>query len=388
MDVRVYFLAVASFVVGTVELIIGGNLDLIASDLNVSISMAGQLISVFSIAFAISAPLLFTITSKLERKSLFLGSLLLFLAGNVLAALSPSYSVLFLARIVSAASGSLVVVLAITIASQIVQKEYRARAIGLIYMGISGSLVLGVPIGMVLGNAYGWRAPFVLISVLTLVSMVFIYYQMPGIPAAEFVPLRSQLGTLKNRKIISAQLTSMLFLTGHLTLYAYLTPFLQTLLHLSSTVITVVYFLFGIAAVLGGGIGGWVVDKWGATKSILVIISAFLIAILLMPAVTSSFYVFLAVMMLWSMLSWAITPAQQDYLISIAPESSGIQQSLNNSAMHFGIAIGSSIGGLVIEEYSVEYNAWVGGVFVVIALLCAIYSITRPRLKNTANSGV
>ncbi|MNQ93523.1 Purine efflux pump PbuE [compost metagenome] len=139
---------------------------------------------------------------------------------------------------------------------------------------------------------------------------------------------------------------------------------------------------------LGGGIGGWVVDKWGATKSILVIISAFLIAILLMPAVTSSFYVFLAVMMLWSMLSWAITPAQQDYLISIAPESSGIQQSLNNSAMHFGIAIGSSIGGLVIEEYSVEYNAWVGGVFVVIALLCAIYSITRPRLKNTANSGV
>ena len=86
---------------------------------------------------------------------------------------------------------------------------------------------------------------------------------------------------------------------------------------------------------------------------------------------------------LWSMLSWAISPAQQNYLIEIAPESAGIQQSLNNSALHLGIALGSTVGGVVIEKSSVIYNAWVGG-FIILALLCAIFSITRGRSTQFA----
>lgn len=84
------------------------------------------------------------------------------------------------------------------------------------------------------------------------------------------------------------------------------------------------------------------------------------------------------------MLSWAISPAQQNYLIEIAPESAGIQQSLNNSALHLGIALGSTVGGVVIEKSSVIYNAWVGGGFIILALLCAIFSITRGRSTQFA----
>ncbi|MGO0062910.1 MFS transporter [Brevibacillus fluminis] len=377
MNFRVYMLAIASFVVGMVELIIGGILDQVASQFDISISQAGELITVFSLVFAIASPILLTLTAKIERKALCLWTLLIFLCGNIVAYFSPVFSMLMISRIISAASGSLLIILCVTMASSLVKEEFRARAIGVIFMGISASLVLGIPIGLVIGTHFGWRVIFLLISILTLLSMLGIYAFMDKMEPKPVIPLRQQLRTLKNAKMLSAQLTSLFFLTGHLTLYAYLTPFLQSTLHINATWISLFYFLFGISAVLGGGIGGWTADKWGSKKSILVIVSLFTLILFLLPTVTFSMPLFILVMMIWSALSWALTPAQQSYLIETAPETSDIQQGLNNSALHLGIALGSSIGGFVINEYSVSHNAVVGGLITLLALLCAWFSITR-----------
>lgn len=384
MNKKVYLLAIVSFVVGTVELIIGGLLDLVAEDLGVGLGQAGLLITIFSVVFAIASPILLTITARFERKKLTLFTLFIFFLGNLLAFWSPSYSVIMAARVITAASGSLLVVLAVTIASQIVTVEYRGRAIGTIFMGISGSLVLGVPIGLTIGNGFGWRAPFLFIAILTLASMVAVALTLGTIQPKPVISIKKQIQTLKDQKIFSAQLTSFIFLTGHLTLYAYLTPFLKSEMGLNATWVSIVYFVFGVAAVLGGGIGGTLSDRFGSEKSIIGIIIAFSIAIFLIPHVTFSLPIFLAVMVVWSALSWAITPAQQNYLISSAPETSDIQQSLNNSALHFGIAAGSSIGGIVIEQTSVIHNATVGGFFILIALAAATFSITRGKEKLVA----
>lgn len=384
MDKRVYLLTIVSFVVGMVELIIGGILDLVATDLGISLGKAGMLITVFSLVFAIAAPILLAATNKIERKKLTLISLVVFLAGNMLAVVSPTYIILFAARIISAASGSLLVVLCITIASNIVQPNYRGRAIGVVMMGVSGSLVLGVPLGLMLGNAFGWRAPFMLISVLTVFSFLGVYFFMGKIAPNPSISLIKQLATLKNRKIFFAQLTTFLFLAGHLTLYAYLTPFLKTTMGLDGTWVSIVYLLFGVAAVLGGGIGGTFADKFGAKPTIIGVIIIFGLAIFSIPYTTFAVPVFLIVMIIWSMMSWAITPALQSYLIEAAPETSDIQQSLNNSALHFGIAFGSFLGGLVIEQSGVEYNATVGGFFVIIALATATISMVKMRSKALA----
>lgn len=378
MNFRVYILAISAFIVGIVELIIGGILDQIAADLHISISKAGQLISVFSLAFAVSSPILLNVTAKMERKKLYLWTLFFFLIGNLMAVFSPNYTVLLLSRIVSAATASLLIVLSVTVASNLVKPEFKGRAIGVIYMGVSGSLVLGVPLGMTLGNIYGWRAPFVLISVLTVLAAASIFFFLKETPPNPVVPLREQLKALRNSKIISAQLISILMLTGHLTLYAYFTPFLQSALHLDATMISVMYFVFGLAAVVGGGMGGFVSDKLGVGRSILMIIPLFAVAMILMPVATKApFWLFLVVMIIWSALSWSISPAQQSYLIQIAPKTADIQLSINNSASHIGIAAGSAIGGVVIEKSSVMYNSWVGVLFIFAALLCAFYSITR-----------
>ncbi|MUV38322.1 Purine efflux pump PbuE [Lentibacillus sp. JNUCC-1] len=172
MDKKVYFFMIVSFVVGMVELIIGGILDLIADDLQISLGQAGFLITIFSLIFAIAGPILLYMTSNIERKKLTLMSLVVFLAGNIVTVFSPTYSIVFLGRIISAISGALLIILCLVMAPSVVEPRYRGRAIGVVSMGVSGSLVLGVPIGLVIGNAFGWRAPFVLITILTILAMI------------------------------------------------------------------------------------------------------------------------------------------------------------------------------------------------------------------------
>jgi MFS transporter, DHA1 family, purine base/nucleoside efflux pump len=377
-------LTIVSFVVGMVELIIGGILDLVAEDLGVSLGKAGFLITIFSLVFAIAAPILLTMTAGVERKRLTLIALVVFLAGNALAIVSPTYSMLLVARILSAASGSLLVVLCVTIASNIVDEKYRARAIGVVFMGISASLVLGIPIGLMLGNAFGWRAPFILIEVLTVLSIIGVYLFMGKLDPKPSIPIMQQLQTLKNRTVLFAQLTSFLFLAGHLTLYGYLTPFLKLALGLNGTWVSIVYLIFGVAAVFGGGFGGMLADRFGTKPTILGVTIVFGISIFMIPYTTFAFPLFLVVMVIWSMLSWAITPAMQSYLIESSPETSDIQQSLNNSALHFGIAFGSMIGGIIIENASVEMNATVGGLLVILALGTAIVSMGKKERSTSS----
>ncbi|TKD69958.1 MFS transporter [Pseudalkalibacillus hwajinpoensis] len=385
MNKRVYLLTIVSFVVGMVELIIGGILDLVAEDLEISLGKTGLLISVFSIVFALMGPILLSTTARIERKKLTLLSLVVFLFGNIVAVFSTSFNILMLARIISAASGSLLVVLCVTMASNIVKTEYRARAIGVVFMGISASLVFGVPIGLMLGNTFGWRAPFVLIIVLTLLSMAGVYFFMERIQPKPAIPIKKQLQTLKDNRIFTAQLTSFLFLTGHLALYGYLTPFLKSTLGLDGNWVSIVYLIFGFAAVAGGGLGGIASDRFGTRPTILISIVLFGVSMFVIPYTTFSFPLFIIVMVIWSMISWGITPAQQSYLIELAPETSDIQQSLNNSALHLGIALGSSVGAFVIDRGTVEMNATVGGMFIVLALATAVFSMTRDK-KQIASS--
>lgn len=384
MDKRVYLLTIVSFVVGMVELIIGGILDIVAKDLGVSLGKAGFLITIFSLVFAIAAPILLVMTAKIERKRLTLIALFVFLLGNIVAVLSPSYSVLFIGRMIAAGSGSLLIVLCLTMATNIVEPKYRGRAIGIVVMGVSGSIVLGLPIGLILGNAFGWRAPFILITILTLFSMAGVYFFMEKVEPKPMVSLGKQLATLKSRKVLFAQLTTFLFLAGHLTLYAYLTPFLQTTMGLGGTWISAVYLIFGIAAVAGGGFGGMLSDRFGTKPTILSVIVVFGLAIFAIPFTTFSLPLFLVILVVWGMMSWSITPAMQSYLIDTSPETADIQQTLNNSALHFGIAFGSFVGGIVIEHTSVDHNASIGVLFVILALVAAIISMAKLREKALA----
>jgi len=386
MDIRIFLLAISAITVGLVELVVGGILPVIAEDLGVSIATAGQLITVFALVYAIAGPVLLSLTAKIERKKLYLITLTVFFFGNVFTYFSTTFALMMTARVLTAISAALIIVLSLTITARIAKPSQRAKALGFIYMGISSSLVLGVPIGIVITNAFGWRTVFLCIAILTIGTILLISKFFDEIPIGQVQPLSEQLKSLANKKIVFAHLATMFMLAGHYTVYAYFTPFLETTMKLSSSLISIFYFLFGIAAVAGGAIGGSFATRVGSQKSILIILGLFSLSLFVLPYSTFSLPIFIVVMMIWGALSWALAPAQQDYIIQTDPASSDIHQSFNNSALQVGIALGSGVGGVAFSYTgSVSSMPVVGGFIVIIAFVCAAISLSMSAQKSKRN---
>lgn len=388
MDKRVYMLTVIAFVAGMSELIVSGILDLIATDLNIRISTAGLLITVFAVFYGVSAPVLLVLLAKVERKKLILLSLIVFLIGNIFAIFSVNFTMLLISRIISAASGSIATVLSINIASRVVKPAYRGRAIGLVVMGISGSLVLGLPIGVFLGNLFNWRAPFIAIALFTMLLIIVTNRTLGKIAPAQVVSLRKQVITLKNIRISAAHLTSFFFLAGHLTFNGYLTPYVKEVLHFDGMTISIMYLIFGIAAVSGSGLAGISADRLGIRKTLLFVIVILTISLFFIPYTTNMVYVFWFILIVWGIVSWGISPPIQSHLFSIATETSDIQQSLNNAALQLGIAFGTLFGGFVIERSSLQALPHAGIVFVILAFVAMMISTREPKEKRTPVSSV
>ncbi|GAK08824.1 major facilitator family transporter [Geomicrobium sp. JCM 19038] len=275
MNFKVYVLAVSAFVVGMVELIIGGILPIISEDLGVSVGAAGQLITIFALVFAVSGPVLLSLTSKYERKYLYLIALTIFFFANIGAFLSPNYAILVFFRVITAMSASLIIVLSLTIAPKIVKPEYKSRAIGIITMGVSSALVLGVPLGVLIGEAFGWRILFLIIAFMTLIAALVIMKFLDPIKPEQVSTVREQLRSLRHVKLSTAHIVTLLVLAGHYTFYAYFAEFLNVTMQVEPFWVSVAFFVFGISAVSGGGIGGWVTDRIGPERTVIIFIILF-----------------------------------------------------------------------------------------------------------------
>src|SRR5690625_196297 len=385
MNFRVYILAIVTVIVGLVELIVGGILPMIATDLNISVSAAGQLITVFAIVFAISGPILLSVTSTIERKKLYLISLSVFFLGNILTYFSPNYTFVMIARVITAMSAALITVLSLTITTRIVKREKRVRALGFIYMGISSALVLGIPIGIIVTKALNWRTVFLGIAILSLVAIVLIQIFLQPLPARQRHSILEQVKALRNVKLVTAHITTILILAGHYTMYAYFAPFLEATMNFNEYWISLTYFIFGLAAVSGGAIGGIIAGKVGSIRALFTFIGLFIVTLFTVPMSTFSVPVFFAVVIFWGILSWGHSPPTQDYLIEADPKHSDIHQSLNNSAIQVGIALGSAIGGIAIQQTgSVTSMAPVGSLIIFFALVSFYISISSQSSKKRA----
>ncbi|MDH2332882.1 MFS transporter [Paenibacillus polymyxa] len=368
----IYVLALAVFLIGTIEYIITGVIEMIAVDLGVSTSEAGLLVTVFALAAAIVAPILIALTINADRKKLLMTTLGVFIASNGLMFVDLAYETVLWIRIIQGASGGIATVVAMAVATRLVEKEKRGNAIGIILMGLSSSLVLGVPMGTFFSEMFGWRVLFVLIGLLSVLPLLIIYKKVPAIKEEEKVTLRMQLSILRNPTILMALVITLFYVGGYSTLFTYITPFLQATSSLSMTEISGVLFLAGICSFVGSRVGGQLADAKGSKFTICLGLMLQGATLLLFALAGVNLLVLILVLMIFMLATWSISPAQQLYLVTLAPRNPDIALSVNTSFIQFGFALGSGLGGLVISRTSVLYLNWLGFAAVSIALLLAI----------------
>ncbi|WP_339293894.1 MFS transporter [Paenibacillus sp. FSL W7-1279] len=369
---KVYVLALVSFLVGTSNYIISGILDRIAETLGTSVAAAGQLITVYSLAYAVGTPIFMALTAKMDRRKLLLYSLGLFIAANLLTFILSGFGLFIAARIITALGAGVVTVNALSIASKIASPGKQASAIANVTMGITASLIIGVPLGRMVASAFGWKAVFLAIAIVGVIAMLVIAAVFPRIQGDKPVPLIKQFALLKKPQVLVALAITFFWLGGYSLAYTYISPFLLEVTHLNDSLISAALFVFGIASLIGSKVGGYSADKRGIKYTLVSGMVLHVISLILLSLVGQSVIAVFATLILWSFAAWSSAPAQQFNLVSLVPESSGVMLSLNSSMMQLAMAVGAGIGGLIVNRVSLASITWFGVLGVLIAIIAVI----------------
>ncbi|CAI7724734.1 MULTISPECIES: MFS transporter [Bacillus] len=378
----VYLLALAAFLIGTIEYIITGIIQMVAADLQVTTSAAGLLVTSLALSAAIGAPIVIALTINIDRRKILSWMLIIFTLSNIITSVSHSFEMVLMTRVLQGISGGTAIVVAMAVATRLVEREKRGTAIGIILMGLSSSLVLGVPIGTFLSSMIGWRALFAAIGVITLIPLIVVYRRIPSMKEQEPVTLRMQLSILKDKRILLAVAVTLFYVGGYSTLFTYLTPFLQASANLSITEISGILLLAGICSFLGSSLGGMAADKKGPIFTIFSGIILQIMMLMLLSFVTGNLVVMVAVIMIWMIATWSTSPAQQLYLVSLVPKSPDIALSVNTSFIQFGFALGSGLGGIVLSRTSILHLSWISAGTVLLALLMTILMVAFDRISQ------
>lgn len=379
----IYILTLGVFLTATSELIVSGILYVIASDLHISIALAGQLVTVYSFSFAALTPVIVFFTSRWERKKVLLLSLVLFMLGSA-ASIVPHFGVILVSRALLGVSSGVYLVTAFAAAAKISPPDKVGSAIGTIVLGFSSAMILGVPIGIAITKWLNWQSIFAILGVLSLLMALVILRFLPRMPGDEPASFRRQFKVLGSGVIASLLLLSFFRESGNSVLLTYLTTFLNELLHLNAGTISLLMLVLGLIGALSARLGGSGADRFGTRRIILASLIIHVSALLLLPLFTGSLAAEIVLIgsIMFSMFMGG--PALQTHVIKQAPESSSLVLSLNTSMIHLGLAAGAGSGGMLIERTSTAlYNPWLAGIVVTLGLGTALFSFTLSKRRNT-----
>ena len=379
-----FALTLSAFAIGTTEFVIVGLLPTIASQLQVTLPSAGLLVSLYALGVAIGAPLLTAVTGKLPRKWLLVGLMALFTLGNLLAWQAPDYGTLILARVLTGLAHGVFFSIGSTIATSLVPKEKAASAIAIMFTGLTVALVTGVPLGTWIGQLFGWRETFLVVSALGLIACVGSYCLIPAnLPRGATASLRDQLVVLTQPALLRVYAKTALGYGGAFTAFTFLAPILQQVSGFSASSISLILLVYGVSVAVGNIWGGKLADRKGAIPALKILFSG-LAAILLALTFTASHPLLVVLTVLvWGAFAFGNVPALQVLVVQEAerhaPNAVDVASGLNIAAFNIGIAIGSVVGGVVVEHLGLMHTPWVGALIVVAALGLTLVSERRQR---------
>jgi predicted MFS family arabinose efflux permease len=392
-----YWMALGTFAIGTEGFMIAPLLPNLAEDLSVSLVVAGQLVTIFTLSYAFSSPILTALTGGISRRNLLVISMAGFASANIVAAVATSYWMLMAARVLLALAAGLYVPNANALAGAVVALEKRGTALSIITGGTSIAVALGVPTSALIGHSFGWRLTFVVVGTLSVLATMGLLFGLDrnvgaGLPVAS---LRERVAVVGQKTVLLTLLVTLLWATGAYTVYTYLAVFLASETGIDGAHVGLVLFLWGASAAIGVTTGGRLNDKLGSKTVILsalaLLAASFvtlsLSAYLLAPA-AARVPVLLAIVV-WGLAAWSYFPAQQARLIEVAGvKLASVVLSLNASFMFAGFALGAALGSVTIAHSSPAALGFVGAASIVVGLIL-VFAITREKKKTAPGmSGV
>lgn len=380
-------LAEAAFAIGTTEFVIMGLLPEVAADLRVSIPSAGMLVSGYALGVAVGAPLLAALTARLERKRALLLLMGLFILGNLLCAVAPNYGVLMVARVVAAfCHGSFFGIGAI-VAAHLVPVNQRARAIALMFAGLTLANVLGVPFGTFLGQWAGWRATFWAVTVLGIIASLAVARFVPALPNLKPPHMGRELRVLREPQVLIALGMTVLGFGGVFTVFTYIAPILQEQSHISPHWTGAVLVLFGLGTTIGNMLGGRLAD-WKLMPSLMGILVALALLLVVFAWTMHSTVAAVATVFVWGIAAFATVAPLQSRVVHVAGDAPNLASTLNIAAFNLGNAGGAWLGGAVIAAgYAMPVVSLAGAAVTVAGLLATMLSVALERRSSSLAAG-
>jgi len=369
MPIPLLALAISAFAIGTTEFLIMGLLPDVARDLNVTIPAAGLLVTGYALGVAAGAPLLAVLTSRMPRKLALQLLMGVFIVGNVMCAVAGNYSLLMVARVVASfAHGSFFGIGAV-VAASLVPQEKRASAIAMMFTGLTLATVLGVPFGTAIGQRFGWRVAFWIVSGLGVVSLVGVTALVPNRHDIAPASLGHEVRVLRDPQVWFALGMTVLGFGGVFVVFTYIAPILEQVSGFSPHGVTLMLVLFGVGLTLGNMLGGKLADR-ALMPSLMGILVALAVVMAIFTKTSHASVPAAITVFVWGIAAFATVPPLQMRVVAKASAAPNLASTLNIGAFNVGNAMGAWLGGLAITHgIGLAALPWVAAAVAIAALV-------------------
>ncbi|OZC44831.1 MFS transporter [Rhodococcus sp. WWJCD1] len=388
MPLGLLALAIGGFGIGLTEFVIMGLLPEVAADFSVTEATAGWLITGYALSVVVGALVVTAAVTRLPRKTVLLALMCLFIAGNLISALSGSYDTMLLGRVVAALCHGAFFGIGAVVAAGLVEPAKKAGAIAMMFAGLTAANVLGVPFGTFLGQSYGWRSAFWAITVIGIVALIGIAALVPretGI--GEESDLRRELRAFRSPQVWLSIATTVLGFGGMFGAFTYIAFTLTDVSGFASSSVPWLLVLFGGGLFIGNYLGGKAADR-DLTATLLTLLGALTVVLVFFALTAESRPATIASLVLMGAFGFATVPGLQMRVMSFAPDAPTMASGANIAAFNLGNALGAWLGGVTISA-GLGYTSpiWAGSGITVLALLVLLFA-TRLLRRSTSGAAV
>jgi predicted MFS family arabinose efflux permease len=386
MDRRLLMLALGMFAMGTDNFVVAGILPGVARSLDTSVSLAGQMVTVYALSYAILAPVTAALAGNWPRKLLLVLALGIFVAGNVITALATDLHTVLASRALAGLGAALFSPTALGVASVLSTPERRGRALATVIGGLTAATALGSPLGTFIGGLGSWRTALWFVALLGLVAMAGVWVLLRAVPRPAAISLRDRLAPVRDARIALTLLTSLFAFGGFLMVYTYAGLVLDRVTGGDERVLAGLFLFWGVCGTIGNSIIGRLVDRYESRRIIDAMLWIAILNFCLLPWASTSIVATAIALAVWGVCGWGLLVPQQHRLVEIAPHAAPVVLALNNTATYTGLACSGALGGVALLHIDPHYLSLPGAALIGIAWLMAHWSHRRIVMQRARDA--